>query len=285
LPIAVKGAIWYQGEHNAGGPDGYADKLSGLITGWRKDFKQGDFSFYIVQLPNFCDPNPDPAGGDGWARIREEQFNVTKTTVNTGIAVIMDTGLVDNAHPDDKVTVGHRLAQWAFAKDYGKKDHVYSGPLFKELKVEGNKAIVSFDSTGTGLMVGKKENMKLAQEVKDTAPGGFAIAGADKVWHWAEAKIDGHKITLTCDKVSTPIAVRYGFSGNPVKCNLYNKEGLPTAQFRTDNWDIPVETVQDLRGWKARKAEKNKARNKAVWKKPAKDNKADDKGPKQASTD
>lgn len=264
LPQAIRGAIWYQGEHNAGGPDGYGDKLKKLIDGWRRNFNQGDFPFYIVQLPNFCDPNPDPAGGDGWARIREEQFSVTKTTANTGIAVIMDTGLVDNAHPHDKVTVGHRLAQWALAKDYGKKDLVYSGPLFKELKVEGSKAIVSFDSTGSGLIVGKKENMKLTQEVKDTAPGGFAIAGTDKKWHWAEARIDGQQIILTCDKVPAPVAVRYGFSSNPVKCNLYNKEGLPAAQFRTDNWEIPLETVQHLRGWKERKAAEaeKKRRNK-----------------------
>jgi len=269
LPAAIRGAIWYQGEHNAGSPDGYGEKLASLITGWRKDFNQGDFPFYIVQLPNFCDPNPDPAGGDGWARIREEQFSVTTTTANTGIAVITDTGLVDNAHPDDKVTVGRRLAQWALAKDYDRKDFVHSGPLFKELTIQGDKAIVSFSSTGAGLMVSAKENMQVAHEVTDAAPGGFAMAGADKVWRWAEARIDGHTVVLRCEEVPNPIAVRYGFSGNPVRCNLYNRAGLPAAPFRTDTWDIPVEVVQDLRGMKARRAAEEDRKRKAADKKKA----------------
>lgn len=248
LPQAIRGAIWYQGEHNAGGPDGYGDKLNGLIEGWRKEFNQGDVPFYIVQLPNFCEPNPDPAGGDGWARIREEQLKVTQTTANTGLAVITDTGLVDNAHPDNKVDVGLRLAVWALKNDYGQEECVYSGPIFKEMKVEGNQAILAFDSVGSGFMVGKKEGLKPTTEIKDGIVGGFAIAGADKVWHWANAAIDGERIVVTSKDVPSPVAVRYGFSSNPVKCNLYNREGLPTGPFRTDTWAIPEEVVKKLRG-------------------------------------
>jgi sialate O-acetylesterase len=246
LPQAIRGAIWYQGEHNAGGPDGYGDKLKGLIDGWRKDFNQGDLPFYIVQLPNFCLTNPDPAGGDGWARIREEQLNVTKTTANTGIAIITDTGLIDNAHPDNKLDAGVRLALWALAKDYGRKDLVYSGPIFKEMKIEGDQAVLTFESVGSGFMVGKKEGMKPTQEIKAGTVGGFAIAGADKKWRWADAAIDGERIIVTCKNVEKPVAVRYAYTSNPVKANLYNRQGLPTGPFRTDTWAVPIETVRTL---------------------------------------
>ena len=246
LPQAIRGAIWYQGEHNAGGPKGYGEKLKELIDGWRKEFNQGDFPFYIVQLPNFRPANPNAAGGDGWAIIREEQLSVTRTTANTGIAVITDTakGPEGSAHPDNKVDCGIRLALLALAKDYGKKDLVYSGPIFKEMRIKGNKAILSFDCVGSGFMVARKEGLLPPKEIKDGVLGGFAIAGDDKKWYWADAQIEGQQIIVTSKDVPTPAAVRYAFRGNPVNANLYNREGLPAGQFRTDTWEIPDETFR-----------------------------------------
>lgn len=167
---------------------------------------------------------------------------------NAGIAVIIDTGLVDNAHPDNKVDAGERLALWALAKDYGRKDLVYRGPTFKAMKVEGNQAVLTFDSVGSGLMVAKKEGLAPAREIAGGAPGGFALAGADKVWHWADAHIDGERVVVTCKAVAKPVAVRYGYSSNPVRCNLYNREALPAGPFRTDDWPIPAEVMRKLLG-------------------------------------
>ena len=236
--FAIKGAIWYQGESNGGEGESYFQKKRALIEGWRKVWGQGDFPFYFVQLANFRNPSDNPAGGDGWAKLRMAQSK-SLTIPNTGMAVAIELADVDNPrdiHPKNKRDVGDRLALWALAKDYGQKDLVYSGPLYKSMTVEGKAIRIAFDSVGTGLLVATKKGF--APVVAD--PAGklkrFAIAGADKKWVWADAVIDGNTVVVSSPKVANPVAVRYAYTMNPAGCNLYNKEGLPASPFRTDGW-------------------------------------------------
>jgi sialate O-acetylesterase len=228
--------LWYQGESNGNEGASYLYKLRVLIGGWRKLWGQGDFPLYVVQLPNFQQANDNPAGGDGWAKIREAQLKALAIP-NTGVIITIDVGEPGNIHPKNKFDVGERLARWAVAKDYGKKDLVYSGPLYKGMKVEGNKVRISFDHVGSGLMVGKKEGRRPTEEVKDGQLKRFAVAGADKKWVWADAVIEKDTVVVSSPDVPNPVAVRYAFSGNPEGCNLYNKEGLPASPFRTDDWE------------------------------------------------
>lgn len=235
VPFAIKGALWYQGESNGGEGDEYLAKMRALVGGWRKIWNQGDFPFYHVQLANFEKPNDDPAGGNGWARCRMAQLQ-SLTIPRTGMAVTIDIGEGPDIHPKNKFDVGERLAAWALHDEYGKKDVTPSGPLYKELKVDGDKAIITFNHTGRGLMVGKKEGREPAKAVPNGALQRFAIAGEDKKWVWAEAVIVGDSVVVSSPKVAAPVAVRYAFSMNPEGCNLYNKDGLPASPFRTDNW-------------------------------------------------
>lgn len=234
----IKGALWYQGESNGGEGETYYHKMRALVGGWRKIWNQGDFPFYFVQLASFQNPNDNPAGGDGWAKLREAQTRSLAMT-NTGMAVILDTVPLKSAgdiHPRNKYDVGLRLARWALNRDYGQKDLVVSGPLYKSMKVEENKVRLSFDYVGSGLVVGAKEGPAPVAEVKDGVLKRFAIAGADKKWFWAEAVIDGQSVVVSSGAVPEPVAVRYAFSMNPDGANLYNREGLPVGPFRTDNW-------------------------------------------------
>ncbi|MHB9133605.1 MAG: sialate O-acetylesterase [Armatimonadota bacterium] len=232
---AIKGALWYQGESNGGERDSYYHKMRALIGGWRAAWKQGDFPFYYVQLANFTGDNKNPAGGDGYANIRNAQTK-SLSIPNTGMAVIIDIGETGNIHPPNKQDVGSRLARWALNRDYGKKALVPSGPLFKEAKVDGNKIRISFDYVGSGLMVGQKTGLAPTEELKDGALARFAIAGEDKKWVWADAIIEGNTVVVFHLDVPNPVAVRYAYSANPLGANLYNKEGLPAAPFRTDAW-------------------------------------------------
>jgi len=234
----IKGALWYQGEANGGEGDTYYEKMRALIGGWRKQWALGDFPFYYVQLANFQAPLADPVGGNGWAKLREAQTKAL-TIPNTGMAVIIDTvplGQSGNIHPVNKFDVGQRLARWALARDYGQKDLVVSGPLFKALKLDGNKARVEFEHTGAGLMLGKKEGRGPVAETKGEKLNRIAIAGADKKWFWAEAVIEGNTLVVSSPEVKEPVAVRYAFEMNPDGANLYNREGLPAGPFRTDAW-------------------------------------------------
>ncbi len=236
-PYAIRGALWYQGESNGGEGESYFQKMRALIAGWRATWKEGDFPFYFVQLANFQKPNPNPAGGDGWAKLRDAQLKAMLEIPKTGMACIIDIGEAKDIHPKNKFDVGKRLALWALAKDYDVKNLVYSGPIFKSMQVEGDKIELSFDHVGSGLMAAKKTE---AQSVEAPKPAetleGFAIAGKDKKWVWATAKIEGDKVVVSSPEVKDPVAVRYGFSMNPDKVNLYNKEGLPASPFRTDAW-------------------------------------------------
>ena len=234
IPFAIRGAIWYQGESNGNEGVSYFYKKKALIQGWRKLWNQGDFPFYYVQLANFQGANNTPGAGNGWARIRMAQTKVMEIP-NTGQAVIIDIGAANDIHPKNKQDVGKRLARWALAKDYG-KNIVHSGPLYKSHKVEGSNIIVEFNHAGSGLMVGKKEGLAPTAEDKGGSLKRFAIAGEDKKFFWADAKIVGNTVVLSCKDVPKPVAVRYAYSMNPAGCNLYNKEGLPASPFRTDNW-------------------------------------------------
>lgn len=235
IPYAIRGAIWYQGESNGGEGVSYFHKKQALIGGWRELWRQGDFAFYFVQLANFGQATDNPEGGDGWSLLREAQTQ-SLNIPNTGMAVIVDIGQANNIHPANKQDVGLRLALWALANEYGVKDLVFSGPIYKSHRVDGNRIRIDFDHSGGGLMVGKKDGLKPAEKVAGGELKRFAVAGADKQWRWATATIEGNAVVVSSPEVAEPVAVRYAFSHNPDGCNLYNAEGLPASPFRTDNW-------------------------------------------------
>ena len=234
-PFAMQGAIWYQGESNGGEGMSYYHKKKALVQGWRELFNE-DLGFYWVQLANFREPNENPEGGDGWAKIREAQRLASQDIPHTGMAVIIDIGEAKDIHPKNKQDVGDRLARYALHQTYDKMSVVPAGPLYKSQKVEDGAIRVSFNNVGGGLMVGKKEGLNPTEEVKDGKLARFAIAGEDKKWVWADAKIEGDDVVVSSSEVAKPVAVRYAYSMNPTGANLYNKEGLPASPFRTDDW-------------------------------------------------
>ncbi len=221
IPFGIRGAIWYQGEANADRAYQYRKLLPAMISCWRDKWGQGDFAFLIVQLANYMPVSPEPVESE-WAELREAQ-TMTLAVPNTGMAVTIDIGEANDIHPKNKQDVGKRLALWALAKTYG-KDVVYSGPSYKAMKVDGNRVILSFDHIGGGLVAGGGESLK-----------GFSIAGADRKFVWADAKIEGDTVVVTAEEVAAPVAARYGWANNPV-CNFRNKAGLPASPFRTDDW-------------------------------------------------
>jgi len=220
IPYSIRGAIWYQGESNASRAYQYRDLFETMIKSWWKNWGQGDFPFLFVQLANYRQVKDEPAESD-WAELREAQ-TMALELLRTGMAVIIDIGEADNIHPKNKQDVGKRLALWALAKTY-MKDVVYSGPLYKSKEIDGNKVILHFDHVDGGL-VAKGGPLK-----------GFAIAGADRKFVWADTKIVDDTVVVSSDEVTEPVAVRYAWADNPV-CNLYNKAGLPASPFRTDMW-------------------------------------------------
>ena len=232
-PFAMRGGIWYQGESNGNEGITYYQKKHALVNGWRKAFQNKDLAFYWVQLANFQKESDKPEGGDGWAKLREAQTQALDIP-GTGMAVITDIGAANDIHPRNKQDVGWRLAQWALHQTYGQKDLVPSGPLYKSHKVEGKTIRLSFDHVGSGLIVGKKNGLEPTAEVKDGKLAHFSISGKDNKWVWADARIDGQTVVVESKEITEPVAVRYGFTMNPAKANLYNKEGLPAGPFRTD---------------------------------------------------
>lgn len=221
-PFPIKGAIWYQGENNAGAAYNYRTLFPLLINDWRKDRKE-EFPFYWVQLANFMAEDQEPADSN-WAELREAQ-TMTLTLPHTGQAVIIDIGEANDIHPRNKQDVGLRLALNALYQDYGFKGLMYSGPVYKDMTVEGDKVILSFDHIGKGLYVKNKYGYL----------NGFAIAGPDKKFVWAKAYISGDRVVVYNDAIKNPVAVRYAWSNNP-DVNLFNREGLPAVPFRTDTW-------------------------------------------------
>jgi sialate O-acetylesterase len=219
-PYSIRGAIWYQGEGNTWRAYQYRQLLPALIQGWRKAWREEDFPFLIVQLPNHGESHE--LGNSIWAELREAQLLTSKTVPNTGLAVTIDVGDPKNLHPPRKQEVGERLALWALGTIYGEK-LVYSGPLYESMRVEGNQVRIQFDLFGSSLVA------------HGDAVKGFSIAGPDRKFHWADAHIDGDTIVVSSEDVASPVAVRYDWANSP-EGNLYNREGLPASPFRTDDW-------------------------------------------------
>ena len=222
LNYKIKGVIWYQGESNADRPGDYFNLFSAMINDWRYKWNEGNFPFLFVQLPNFMEAKSEPSESN-WALLREAQLKALSLP-NTGMAVTIDIGEWNDIHPVDKKDVGNRLALAAEKIAYG-DDVVYSGPTYKSMKIEGNKIILSFTNIGSDLIAKSGGDLKY-----------FEIAGTDKHFVWARAKINGDKVIVWNNKIPNPIAVRYAWADNPDNANLYNSAGLPASPFRTDKF-------------------------------------------------
>jgi sialate O-acetylesterase len=215
----IAGCIWYQGESNRQNPNSYYKSFPLLIKSWRDLWKK-DFSFYYAQIAPFKygDMNALDA-----AIVRDAQLATMLNTPKTGMAVTNDIGNLENIHPINKQEVGRRLALWALAKDYGIEDLEYSGPIYRSMEIMKNKIVLSFDHADDGLV---KKGKKLTD---------FTIAGLDKVFHQANAKIVGNTIVVSSTKIKNPVAVRFAFTDTS-EPNLFNTQGLPASAFRTDAW-------------------------------------------------
>ena len=227
IGYGIRGAIWYQGESNAGRAYQYRDLFPLMIQNWRDEWGQGDFPFYWVQLADFLGEKPEP-GDSSWAELREAQTLTMKRLKNTGEAVIIDIGEGKDIHPKNKVDVGRRLARWALAETYKVAGIPCRSPLYKSMEKSDNRIVLTFDN------VAPAANGWRPFDVNE--PRGFAIADTDKKFVWASAKIlpDG-RIEVWSDKVKEPVAVRYAWADNPV-VNMYSSAGLPLTPFRTDDW-------------------------------------------------
>lgn len=224
LPYGIKGAIWYQGESNVGRAYQYRQAFPAMIANWREDWAQGDFPFYYVQIAPFAG-----YGQAMGAELREAQ-RLALAVKNTGMAVTTDiTDNINDIHPPNKQDVGHRLALWALAKDYGKAV-VYSGPLYSSMKVEEDKIRIRFTQVGGGL-------------VAKGPLAGFSIAGYDQRFLPALAKIEGDEVVVWSPQVTNPVAVRFGWTDAPIP-NLFNRAGLPASPFRTDSWSCVTDSVK-----------------------------------------
>jgi len=226
-PLSISGAIWYQGEQNS--PRGYQYRklLPAMIADWRSLFGQGDFPFYIVSLPAFQQRSPVPVNGDEWTETRESQAITAGTVPNSCLAVTIDTGDPDNIHAKEKEPVGDRLARCALAKYYG-KDTVYSGPTLESVDRIPGAIRLHFAHADGGLVV---KGSKLEE---------FSVAGDDRKWFWADARIEGDSVVVSSPSVLQPTQVRYAWQSNPA-ATLFNGAGLPAVPFRTDTWPEKTE--------------------------------------------
>jgi sialate O-acetylesterase len=238
-PYAIRGMIWYQGERNAkNAPQAqhYAYQLKQLIGHYRNSWHgeswgavSDGFPVYFTQLPSWNPPQQKPVEGleASWAVSRESMRKVSQEVYNTGMVVTIDTGDAIELHPKNKKPIGLRHAFLALGKTYG-FPIVHEGPIFSDFSQDGAKVVLRFESIGSGLMAGRKGKID-----------SFAIAGKDRVWHWADARIDQDSVILSSPKVKKPVAVRYAWAMNPsVRNLLYNKEGFPASPFRTDDWPL-----------------------------------------------
>ncbi len=255
IPYAIKGAIWYQGESNAGRAHQYRSLFVDMVKNWRNDWAQGDFTFLQVQLAPFMPVKDEPADST-WAELREAQIHATKVLPKVGAVSILDYGDPKDIHPTWKRPVGNRLALAARGIAYGEK-FTWSGPEYRSGKVKGDKVVLSFNFTGDGLFgAGSRSdnvpspktsdgvtlNYNLAKGWINSPLTGFAIAGEDRKFVWAKAEIEGDKVVVSSPLVPKPVAVRYGWADCPV-VNLYcspgfQQAGLPASPFRTDNWPM-----------------------------------------------
>jgi len=221
----IRGAIWYQGESNAGRAYQYRTLMPLMIQSWRDAWKQGEFSFYQVQLANFKAITDQPGDSD-WAELREAQMLTVDAIPNVGVACITDIGAAKDIHPKDKQNVAKRLARLALTSDYGQKNIIRQGPTYKSIDIQGNTITVHFDTHGRNLISYYQEPLT-----------GFAIAGDDKKWVWGQAKITGpDTVEVTHPEISDPRAVRYNWADNP-QGNLYSEAYLPAYPFRSDDWE------------------------------------------------
>ena len=238
-PYAIRGMIWYQGERNAKNApqaEHYSHQLGKMISHFRSSWHNESwgavsdgFPVYFTQLPSWNPPQSKPVEGpeSPWAVSRESMRKVSLGLHNTGMAVTIDTGDAVELHPKNKKPIGLRHAYLALGKTYG-LPIVHEGPVLTKHEAKGGKIILSFDSVGSGLMPARKGKLDA-----------FALAGENREWHWADAKIEKDSILLSSPKVKKPVAVRYAWAMNPSKRNLlYNKEGFPASPFRTDDWPL-----------------------------------------------
>jgi sialate O-acetylesterase len=223
--LAIKGAIWYQGENNAGRAFEYRKAMPLLINDWRRHWQQPAMPFYFVQLASYNAANGNSNQGSSWAELREAQY-MASLMPNTGMAVTIDVGDAADIHPRNKQDVGKRLAALALQKTYG-INKAATGPVYKSMQVKGNSIVIQFINTGHGLM---------AKRAPDSELAGFEIAGADQRFYTAKATIAGSTVIVSAPEVTKPVAVRYAWADDAGKANLFNKESFPATPFRTDNW-------------------------------------------------
>jgi sialate O-acetylesterase len=228
LGYGIRGVIWYQGEANIDDADLY-DKLFPLLIGqWRRDWKNPELPFYWVQLPTHGERDPSLLFDGAWPTLRDAQTK-TMQLPHTGQAVTIDIGDGNNMHPKNKLDVAARLARWALVKDYGMTMPFQSPTLYSIAPKPDGKITLTFDFVGRGLCTRETD-----------AVSGFAVCGADRVWHWAMGDITQYNtVDVWCDAVPKPTAVRYGWTDNP-NCNLFSKDGLPATPFRTDDFEVKL---------------------------------------------
>ena len=223
LPYGIRGAIWYQGESNAGRAYQYGTLFPVMIQNWRDDWLQGDFAFYFVQLAPWA-----PAEAGTWPELRETQLRTLTKLKNTGMAVITDLGDKTDIHPRKKQPVGERLALWGLAKIYGLPVE-YSGPQFESVEFKDGKAYATFSHITGGLSTSGDGTQGHTEQVL-----GFEVLGPEGRYYPAQARIEGNKVVLWSKEVPAPVAIRYGWDNYPV-VNLFNRAGLPASPFRTDD--------------------------------------------------
>lgn len=238
LNFRFKGAIWYQGESNADRAFQYNSSFPLMIKDWRTKFKNAEMPFYYVQLASYNENKQNDTTGSKWAELRNAQFNTLKLP-HTGMAVITDITDPENLHPMNKKEVGERLSLFALNNDYDKK-RITSGPLYSSMNIEGNKIRIHFSSIGEGLSIGLNNQDK---------PKGFMIAGADKIFHWAQASLESdNTILVWSDAVASPVAVRYGWTDDATSGNVYNSAMLPASPFRTDHFPLLTQNKKYIIG-------------------------------------
>lgn len=224
IPYSIRGVLWYQGEANTGRAYQYREAFPLMITDWRRHWGRGNFPFYFVQLASFNAENGNSEKGSSWAELREAQSYALNLEA-TGMSVTDDIGEPNDIHPKNKKDVGLRLAAIALNNIYGKPME-YSGPVYESMSVQGNKVVINFSHTGSGLMVKDKYGYVR----------GFEIAGSDHRFHYAKAYLENNKVVVYANEVTSPVSVRYAWSDDNSDANLYNFEDFPAVPFRTDQW-------------------------------------------------